>query len=468
MLIGARLCQPTLIPFDAIRCQPLSAHADSRLSSPLTQQQVEDDAFSAADWHRSRRRRIFDAHHDEVKALATESDFWVFSFGAVLLPSFGWALWHAPDFSPAEWVLNTWGVGSLRATWAVYCGHALSHGRWSRQVGRTGSAKFNAALALTNVGHLFQVIPSYWVMHASHHSKLGTLPLLEARERAKRAMPTDGDLGIATRVFSPPARRYNIVLERTADASAEASVLPRQPEHVHQAISLGVHAIAPIAFAGYLGAALRAERTPATANVRSSLAIQAAASLVSYAAVIGVCAARDSAAPLLFYLASSIAWLCPLNPNWIWTSPHLCERKHAAGGSGSGGHRGADPVAMAGAPEDEPQPTVSFYTPPNAIGTLLDMYMGFENYHVEHHDFPEMPMYHLPKLKAIAPDMYEGLRCMPVLEADTWRDAWGGDFFYACQDTTFDVGARLGPRDDDADEHDGPAAAAARPADYAA
>ena len=73
--------------------------------------------------------------------------------------------------------------------------------------------------------------------------------MFTTRDRAKRALPTDGDLGIATRLFSPPARRYSIVLERTADASTEAQMLPRQPEIVHQAIGLGVHAIAPVAFA---------------------------------------------------------------------------------------------------------------------------------------------------------------------------------------------------------------------------
>ena len=436
-----------LVPMHLLAPQPLRALlAPQPLRVlPLMHAEQPGNAFSAADWHRSRRRRILDDHSDEVRELARESDFWVFSLGAVLLPSFGWALWHAPEFSPAELVLHTWGIGSLRATWAVYCGHALSHGRWAQQVGRTGSAKFNAALALANVGHLFQVIPSYWVMHASHHTKLGTLPLLEARERAKRAQPTDGDLGIATRLFSPPARRYSIVLERATDVSAEASVLPRQPELLHQAIGLGVHAIAPLAFAGYLAAALRAERTPTSANVRTSLAVQAAASLVSYAAVIGVCAARESVTPLLFYLATSVAWLCPLNPNWIWTSPHLCEGRHAAGASSGAGAAEPDATGMS---QEEPQPTVSFYTPPTAFGALLDWYMGFENYHVEHHDFPEMPMYHLPKLKAIAPDMYDGLRSMPVLEADTWRDAWRGEYFYACQDETFAAGARLGPRDD--------------------
>ena len=112
----------------------------------------------------------------------------------------------------------------------------------------------------------------------------------------------------------------------------------------------------------------------------------------------------------------------------IWTCPHVCQKaSQPAEGS-------ADPPPTL----PEPQPTVSFYTPANAFGGLLDVYMGFENYHMEHHDFPEMPMYHLPKLRSIAPEAY-ALRSMPILSWSTWRDLWGGEFFYACQDETFGV-----------------------------
>ena len=56
---------------------------------------------------------------------------------------------------------------------------------------------------------------------------------------------------------------------------------------------------------------------------------------------------------------------------------------------------------------------------------------------VRSHDFPEIPAYHLPKLKRIAPEAYDELRTMPVLSAETWKDVLVGEYVYACQDSTF-------------------------------
>jgi len=274
--------------------------------------------FSAAEWHRRRRSQIL-AAHPEVRELASERDEWVSALGLLLLPWYGSVLLHSPDMPPLELCLNAFGVGSLRANWAIYCGHAISHGRWRRLAGPFGTARFNALLAGVNVGHVFQVVPSYWLLHHSHHTRLGSLPLLEARERARRGRQTDGDLGIATRLFSPPARKYRLVLDRSG------AELPRQGEGEHQLLNLLVHAAAPLAFAGYVAAALRADDGEgASAALRRSLALQAGAQLACYICVAAYCSLAHSAAPLAFYLGSSAVWLSPLNPNWVWTCPHVC------------------------------------------------------------------------------------------------------------------------------------------------
>ena len=85
------------------------------------------------------------------------------SLGILILPAYSWAVLHFGEMSPLEQAFHLWGIGSLRSTWAVYCSHAISHGRWSSLVGGYGSDRFNAALALCNVGTLFGVYPNYWL-----------------------------------------------------------------------------------------------------------------------------------------------------------------------------------------------------------------------------------------------------------------------------------------------------------------
>lgn len=116
-----------------------------------------------------------------------------------------------------------------------------------------------------------------------------------------------------------------------------------------------MHAFAPIILSGFLYSALSMRGTDAKAKL--SLSTQAACSLVGWLAVAAMSLASGSIAPLGVFTMSQLVWLSPLNINSLWTCPHLCAR-------------------------GETQPTVSFYTPQNALGELLDIYMGYENYHV--------------------------------------------------------------------------------------
>ena len=350
-----------------------------------------------------------------------------------------WLWLFACSHSPTRRSIPIWS-----STWAVYCSHAISHGRWSALVGGYGSDRFNAALALCNAFTLFGVYPNYWLFHNRHHTHLGQYPLLEARERAARGLPTDGDIGLSRVVLhSAPSRKYTLALTAIPEAAAaEAAAatspqfLPRLSEPAFQSQSLLLHLLAPLLFVGSAASRLRAIAAAGSSSVAGSaaagaaasaatganganggainrgIAVQSLAQLSVWALVVAVCASTDSWWPFAFYVGSQALWLSPLNLNWLWTCPHLCEE-------GSG------------------QPTVSFYTPDSPLGGLLDAYMGWENYHVEHHDFPDVPMYLLPKLRGIAPEEYDPLRCMPVLEPNTWRQALGGEYFYACQDATF-------------------------------
>ncbi len=400
LLAPATQLRPAIALPLAVRALPFATDGEKR-----------EARFNAAQWHRQRRRDILRAH-PEVWSLV-ESDFWVFSLGLAILPLFGYVLWRSPSTPLPLLAAHMWGIGSVRSSWAVYCSHAISHGRWRHRVGAFGSARFNAALGVANIGTCFGILPSYWLFHATHHTHLGMYPLLEARRRAKRGMQTDSDLGIASRIYSPPSRRYAVALSDAGDFT------PRVNELRFQALSLLMHLLAPLLFLGYCGSALL--RPPGgDRSLRLSLAIQAACSLTGWALVVGVCAATRSAAPFGFFAGSQLLYLSPLNPNWIWTCPHTCEQPRDA------------------RPESEPQPTVSFYTPDNPLGAALDAYMGYENYHLEHHDFSDVPMYRLPRLRAIAPEFYgESLRSRPLLRLSTWRDVMFGTSHYACQDATF-------------------------------
>ena len=213
---GQRACLLRVsTPRAAISLQLSGSRELSELRTPATlEDDLEGDAsdtsgapFSASRWHRERRRQIL-ADHPEVRDLIGD-DSWVFALGLAVLPLYGWVLWHSPEMSWGERALHVWTSCSLRASWAVYCSHAISHGRW-RAVGPLGSARFNLALAVCNIGTVMGILPSYWLTHHGHHTNLGKYSVAEARQRAKEGRQTDGDVGIASRLFSPPSRKYRV------------------------------------------------------------------------------------------------------------------------------------------------------------------------------------------------------------------------------------------------------------------
>ena len=68
-------------------------------------------------------------------------------------------------------------------------------------------------LATANIGTLFGILPGYWIQHNTHHTKLGALGVLDARERSRDGRPTDGDIGLSRLILhSAPSRKYSLAL----------------------------------------------------------------------------------------------------------------------------------------------------------------------------------------------------------------------------------------------------------------
>ena len=268
--------------------------------------------------------------------------------------------------------------------------------------------------------------------HNRHHTHLGQYALLRrANEPRKAYQPT---AILASRALSYTRRPAASTLALTAAETKAAAAARRERRErrerrrrrrcrrrpaavpaTHErgrlpsAVDAAAHACArPLQAAPRLASSLlprRAHRqSPSSASaVNRSIGIQSVAQLL--AVPCGGCVrVVQLGRAVALYAGSQLLWLSPLNLNWLWTCPHLCV-------PGS-------------------RPTVSFYTPDSALGGVLDAYMGWENYHVEHHDFPDIPMYHLPKLRKLAPRRTK-LRCA-VLSVETWRGRWA-EYVYACQ-----------------------------------
>ena len=61
---------------------------------------------------------------------------------------------------------------------------------------------------------------------------------------------------------------------------------------------------------------------------------------------------------------------------------------------------------------DGSQETTSYYGPLNLVALNI-------GYHNEHHDFPGIPWNRLPRLKAMAPEFYDNLKCY-----HSWTRLW--------------------------------------------
>mmetsp|Transcript_13487 Transcript_13487/g.31951 ORF Transcript_13487/g.31951 Transcript_13487/m.31951 type:complete len:277 (+) Transcript_13487:554-1384(+) len=251
---------------------------------------------------------------------------------------------------------------------------------------------------------------------------------------------------------------------------------PNKPRAFHAAcaaharLSLAVQ-VAIFLCARHVGEAAAAVSAASAAGAGG--AALAAGSVGSSAAV----ALNGGVAALVYLLVAEVAWQLPTHPACAMFMSNHESREVAAtengraglaagtGGSGNGG-------AAAAASSDTAvscQPTSSVY-----LGRWYDVLCLSSNYHVEHHDFPEVPLTKLSELRRRAPEFYglggataaaassakkggaeggegeHGLVILPYFAARDWGAAVKSTFqspgFYACTGTGSQVrGLRAEP-----------------------
>lgn len=130
--------------------------------------------------------------------------------------------------------------------------------------------------------------------------------------------------------------------------------------------------------------------------------------------------------PLLYLFIAETAWSLPIHPACaMYITNHGSTTLPEGGGGGLG-------------PDGRCQPTKSTYA-----GWWYDFICLVTNYHVEHHDFPNVPLLRLPRLKAMAPEFY----AEPVVRSGTnlWQtvvEVFERPQFYSCMGVSRD-GLRL-------------------------
>jgi len=142
---------------------------------------------------------------------------------------------------------------------------------------------------------------------------------------------------------------------------------------------------------------------------------------------------------VLLYI-SETAWSLPLHPGCAMFITNHGSSQQPASSSSSSSSSSAVPAGLGEAQDggNGCQPTRSTYA-----GLWYDVVCCNTNYHLEHHDFPNIPVLMLPKLREMAPEFYDASAV--TSGTDLWqtvREAFNEPEFYACMGASPD-GLRL-------------------------
>jgi fatty acid desaturase len=375
-----------------------------------------------ADWHRARRREIL-SDSPSVEALIGTEARTLPLLVAVNAAQFGCAAaaGHLPELVLVPAALT---IGSTLSLWSFALMHDIAHGTAALPAG----VSRKDALFACSMPSVFGYFLYLRYGHLSHHKSFGRAPLSTLFD-SEQAKFEDGDaLFVAHRQMLPG----DVEGERLGFLGKEAV------GGLGLSISRSLYALGWSERAGWVWNA---------AVYTSSMAFERAALCINdkVTALIGrnlffphkpdafhaTCAAHARAqalvhlalvglagpGALLWLYCAELGWQLPCHPGFAMFVSNHGSLPNERGG------------LQAGAAEGGCQPTASIY-----LGGWYDWVCAFSNYHTEHHDFPDVPLFRLRQLRDLAPDYYG-----PPMLADArigWLPTVKRSFekrgFYAC------------------------------------
>ena len=400
-------------------------------------------AATPAKWHQARRAAILKAH-PEVKDLIgrSSSTLPLLAVTNGLQVASCVAASHLP--TPALVPLAILGGGTL-SLWQFALLHDIKHGTAELPNG----VKANDVVFWGSLPSLFGYYLYLRFGHLSHHRDFGSRPLKELFDSEQETFEDGDALFVAHRQNMPgdPALGSG---ERVGFVGAEdvGGLGVSISRTIYSLLWLdGAAGGTASAASGRESEALRSLRSAYNALVFSfSMTFERAALVGGGSLAVGLTgrnfffprkpqAFHDTAAA---YARVSIAVVCAIlalaGPGaiaWLfWAEVGWQLPIHPASAMFVSNHPSLD-----AAPEGETasvggcQPTSSVY-----IGEWYDWLCCFSNFHVEHHDFPDVPAFRLRELRDIAPSFYSDRELSGARDGwwETMRRTFERRDFYAC------------------------------------
>lgn len=395
-------------------------------------------------WHRTRRRAILEAHPEVAKL---ETPDWK---GVLLLLTCNAVLYAcAAAAGSLPWlgvVALALTVGATASLWQLTMLHEVIHGTMVKNGGLLQSL----LLWLGSFPSVFGYFLYLRFGHLSHHNRLGAHSMAELFSSPNDTFE-DGDILFVTHRMNlsgpkgpyPPEGSW--VADKLPDAPMNLAFnffsdmwRKNEPYKNMLVYSLSMFLERLVLVVSDKVVAVTGKNTVFFPNKPAAFhrtaGNYARLATVFQAAVIYFFGWK--AFVLLFI--SETAWSLPIHPGCAMFITNHGSSQQPAPSTSTTSTRIPPGLGAAGEGGGGCQPTRSTYA-----GLWYDIVCCNTNYHLEHHDFPNIPILELPKVRHMAPEFYDSSAV--TSGTDLWktvRDAFDEPDFYACMGASPD-GLRL-------------------------